>query len=172
MAIENFELCEPIREALRSRGINALFEIQALTFNQILAGKDLVGQARTGTGKTLSFALPVIELLLRQPSAARGRKPRVLVMAPTRELAIQVRMNPEDVTLLPHISMCIQARFVSSPLTMFVAFVSPQVENEIKVTAPMLATCCIYGGSPFDKQGVSNVDFVYLSFRLCFGVNC
>ena len=66
--------------------------IQAKTFSHIMAGKDVVGQARTGTGKTLGFALPLIELLKKNPSKLRGRKPRAIVMLPTRELAIQVCM--------------------------------------------------------------------------------
>ena len=70
---------------------HSLTYIQAKTFSHIMAGKDVVGQARTGTGKTLGFALPLIELLKKVPSKLRGRKPRAIVMLPTRELAIQVR---------------------------------------------------------------------------------
>ena len=58
----------------------------AMNTNVIL----LLGQARTGTGKTLSFALPTIELLKKSPEFARGRKPRAIIMTPTRELASQV----------------------------------------------------------------------------------
>lgn len=66
--------------------------MQAQTFEHILNGKDLIGRARTGMGKTLAFALPVIEKLRKVDGAQRpGRYPRVLVMAPTRELAKQVR---------------------------------------------------------------------------------
>ena len=66
-------------------------ESQAQTYAHIRKGKDLIGRARTGMGKTLAFAIPVIEKLLASgiPSK-RGRHPRVLVMAPTRELAKQV----------------------------------------------------------------------------------
>lgn len=67
--------------------------LQAQTYEHIRRGKDLIGRARTGMGKTLAFAVPVIEKLLADGAAGNkpGRRPRVLVMAPTRELAKQVR---------------------------------------------------------------------------------
>lgn len=90
-ALETFAICDATRSILEARGIHTLFPIQAMTFDKIMAGKDLMGRARTGMGKTLAFVLPVIELLLRnKPSRARGRAPRVVCMAPTRELAKQV----------------------------------------------------------------------------------
>ena len=68
--------------------------LQAQTYAHIRGGKDLIGRARTGMGKTLAFAVPVIEKLLASGTALKpGRRPRVLVMAPTRELAKQVRVE-------------------------------------------------------------------------------
>lgn len=67
--------------------------LQAQTYAHIRGGKDLIGRARTGMGKTLAFAVPVIEKLLSAGQSQNnkpGRRPRVLVMAPTRELAKQV----------------------------------------------------------------------------------
>lgn len=66
--------------------------LEAQTYEHIRRGKDLIGRARTGMGKTLAFAVPVIEKLLADGDAGKkpGRRPRVLVMAPTRELAKQV----------------------------------------------------------------------------------
>ncbi|MEQ8264207.1 DEAD/DEAH box helicase [Pseudohaliea sp.] len=72
-------------KALGEVGYEAPSSIQALTIPPLLAGRDLVGQAQTGTGKTAAFALPVLATL--DPSSA---KPQALVLAPTRELAIQV----------------------------------------------------------------------------------
>lgn len=66
-----------------------------------LEGKDLIGQARTGTGKTLAFALPIAERLA--PSQERGRKPRALVLTPTRELALQVAS--ELTAVAPHLKV-------------------------------------------------------------------
>ncbi|ORX51553.1 DEAD-domain-containing protein [Hesseltinella vesiculosa] len=79
-------------ENLASHGIHSLFEIQAKTFDAIYDGNDVLARARTGTGKTLAFALPVIEKLSadKEFSSKRGRAPRVLVLCPTRDLAKQV----------------------------------------------------------------------------------
>jgi len=88
------ELDSEIKKRLESKGISELFPIQHMTLDHILNGEDLVGRARTGTGKTFSFALPVIEKLMRSfkqsPPSGRGRAPKVLVVAPTRELAKQI----------------------------------------------------------------------------------
>jgi ATP-dependent RNA helicase DDX21 len=76
---------------LKAQGITELFPIQAQSFNYIFQGIDVLGRARTGTGKTLAFALPIIESFkLKKTPLIRGRLPRALVMAPTRELASQV----------------------------------------------------------------------------------
>lgn len=73
---------------LAERGITEATPIQVESLPHALAGKDLIGRARTGTGKTLAYALPIIQNL--EPSRERGRAPRALVLAPTRELAKQV----------------------------------------------------------------------------------
>src|SRR6266568_2981713 len=80
---------EPIREALADHGIISAFPIQALALPIALGGHDIIGQARTGTGKTLAFGIP---LLQRLPDRAQRRShaPGALVVVPTRELAIQV----------------------------------------------------------------------------------
>ncbi|KAF4317530.1 hypothetical protein BBO99_00003084 [Phytophthora kernoviae] len=90
-SLDDFRICAETKDNLKKRGIHTLFPIQSMTFDKILDGKDLMGRARTGMGKTLAFALPVIEkLLLDQRPRSRGRAPRVVCMAPTRELAKQV----------------------------------------------------------------------------------
>ena len=84
----DFGVAEPICAALEAKGITTAFPIQALTLPIALDGHDLIGQARTGTGKTLAFGIPILERLdaaQREPAA-----PRALVVVPTRELAIQV----------------------------------------------------------------------------------
>ena len=75
--------------ALSKKGIEKLFPIQSSTFKYCFDGFDVVGRAQTGTGKTLAFALPIIEKLLKEPVARPG-KPTVLIILPTRELAKQV----------------------------------------------------------------------------------
>ncbi|KAM3913859.1 nucleolar RNA helicase 2-B-like [Leptodactylus fuscus] len=87
----NFPICEETIKNLKAKGVMYLFPIQVKTFNTAYSGKDVVVQARTGTGKTFSFAIPVIERLLQDEAPAmHGRAPRVLVLTPTRELAIQI----------------------------------------------------------------------------------
>ena len=80
---------------LHKKGITHAFPIQAATFQHVLTSKDVVGRARTGTGKTLAFALPICERLQnadqeRSERLKVGRSPRVIVLTPTRELAKQV----------------------------------------------------------------------------------
>ncbi|KAF9079861.1 hypothetical protein BGX29_005885, partial [Mortierella sp. GBA35] len=91
LRLSSYKISPATVAALGVRGINALFPIQAETFDYIYNGNDVLGRARTGTGKTLAFALPMVEVLLKDNvSASHGRSPRVLVLAPTRDLAIQV----------------------------------------------------------------------------------
>ncbi|SHE37025.1 DEAD/DEAH box helicase [Thermomonas hydrothermalis] len=78
-------LPEPLLAALRDVGYETPSPIQAATIPPLLAGRDVLGQAQTGTGKTAAFALPALARLMPTPG-----KPQVLVLAPTRELAIQV----------------------------------------------------------------------------------
>jgi superfamily II DNA/RNA helicase len=80
---------EPICAALEAGGITAAFPIQALALPIALDGHDLIGQARTGTGKTLAFGVPLLQMLGGPGDDARSA-PRALVVVPTRELAIQV----------------------------------------------------------------------------------
>ncbi|XP_044515127.1 nucleolar RNA helicase 2 isoform X2 [Gracilinanus agilis] len=98
-AFSNFPISEETIQLLKARGVTYLFPIQAKTFHHVSSGKDLIAQARTGTGKTFSFAIPLIEKLQgdTQPRA-RGRAPKILVLAPTRELSIQVSKDFSDIT--------------------------------------------------------------------------
>ncbi|KAF7456862.1 DEAD/DEAH box helicase domain-containing protein [Cryptosporidium felis] len=92
-SIDSFPLSEESKEILRGRGIERLFPIQAQSFEAIFSKKDVLGKAKTGTGKTLAFVLPVIERLLKKgrfDTGKYGRRPLVLVLLPTRELAQQV----------------------------------------------------------------------------------
>src|SRR5215469_7619717 len=84
----DFGIAEPICAALEAEGITTAFPIQALTLPIALDGHDLIGQARTGTGKTLAFGIPILERL--DTTQRETASPRSLVVVPTRELAIQV----------------------------------------------------------------------------------
>jgi superfamily II DNA/RNA helicase len=82
-------VAEPICAALEAAGMTTAFPIQALAVPIALDGQDLIGQARTGTGKTLAFGIPLLQRL-DEVAAAQRSAPRALVVVPTRELAIQV----------------------------------------------------------------------------------
>jgi superfamily II DNA/RNA helicase len=83
----DFGISEAICSGLAAAGIRTTFPIQALTLPLALRGQDIIGQARTGTGKTLAFGIPLLQRTEDRPADAR---PRALVVVPTRELAIQV----------------------------------------------------------------------------------
>jgi superfamily II DNA/RNA helicase len=87
-AFSDFAIRPEIIEALADVGIIRTFAIQELTLPIALAGGDLIGQARTGTGKTLGFGVPMLNRLDRD--RGKGTAPQALVVAPTRELAVQV----------------------------------------------------------------------------------
>ncbi|XP_036684410.1 nucleolar RNA helicase 2 isoform X2 [Balaenoptera musculus] len=98
-AFSNFPISEETIKLLKARGVTFLFPIQAKTFHHVYSGKDLIAQARTGTGKTFSFAIPLVERLQGElQDRKRGRAPQVLVLTPTRELASQVSRDFSDVT--------------------------------------------------------------------------
>ncbi len=88
-------LPKPLVLALSKKGIDAPFAIQARAIPDVLAGRDVLGRAQTGGGKTLAFGLPMLARLASSGSTSSGSKrtpkaPRALVLVPTRELATQV----------------------------------------------------------------------------------
>ncbi|NWG15259.1 MAG: DEAD/DEAH box helicase [Chloroflexi bacterium] len=90
MQFHDLKLIDPLLRAVSAEGYNEPTPIQARAIPHILDGKDLIGCAQTGTGKTAAFALPILQRLLTEtPGRARGAT-RVLVLSPTRELATQI----------------------------------------------------------------------------------
>ncbi|TNY25277.1 DEAD/DEAH box helicase, partial [Fulvimonas soli] len=95
----NFELHPLLQQGLDEAGFTRCTPIQALTLPVALAGRDVAGQAQTGTGKTCAFLVALMNRLLTRPAVA-GRKdsdPRALVIAPTRELAIQIDKDARSI---------------------------------------------------------------------------
>lgn len=91
MTFNELHLIEPILKALRQEGYHKPTPIQAQSIPPILQGKDLLGCAQTGTGKTAAFAIPILQLLEKQGPRGKYRNPiRTLILTPTRELAIQI----------------------------------------------------------------------------------
>lgn len=84
---------EGLVATLAAQGITAAFPIQAMTINDALAGRDVCGKAKTGSGKTLGFGLPMLQRIAESGGAPKGdgpATPKGLVLLPTRELAVQV----------------------------------------------------------------------------------
>lgn len=95
MRFEELSLAPPLLQAVAEEGYTTPSPIQEQAIPPVLAGRDLVGCAQTGTGKTAAFALPVLQRLLEQPLGLGKRPIRALVLTPTRELAIQIFENIE-----------------------------------------------------------------------------
>src|SRR5690349_24275030 len=92
MKFTELNLQEPVLRGVHEAGFTDCTPIQAKTLPLALAGKDVAGQAQTGTGKTAAFLITIFSRLLKNP--APGRKgPRALVVAPTRELVAQIRAD-------------------------------------------------------------------------------
>jgi superfamily II DNA/RNA helicase len=81
---------QPIVDALAARDVLAPFPIQTATLPDSLAGRDVLGRGRTGSGKTLAFAIPTVARLAASRTRRQSKRPRALVLVPTRELANQV----------------------------------------------------------------------------------
>jgi superfamily II DNA/RNA helicase len=80
----------PLVEVLTASGIASPFPIQVATLPDSLAGKDVLGRGRTGSGKTLAFSIPLVARLAASTSKRQPKRPRALILVPTRELANQV----------------------------------------------------------------------------------
>lgn len=86
----DLQLAKPLLQALNEEGYTTPTPIQSGAIPHLLNGRDLLGLAQTGTGKTAAFALPILNHLLTHRRAPAPRQPRALVLAPTRELAAQI----------------------------------------------------------------------------------
>jgi ATP-dependent RNA helicase RhlE len=91
MTFDKLDLIEPILNALQHEGYTQPTPIQEISIPIILKGRDLLGCAQTGTGKTAAFAIPILQnLYLKRENDKIHRKIKVLIVTPTRELAIQI----------------------------------------------------------------------------------
>jgi len=91
---EELKVSPELVAVLTAQGITTAFPIQAMTISDALAGRDVCGKAKTGSGKTLGFGLPMLQRLAADPTlgveTGQAARPRGLVLLPTRELAVQV----------------------------------------------------------------------------------
>ena len=94
MTFEDFNLNAPLLNALSDLGFTEPTLIQQKAFSVVLSGRDVVGIAQTGTGKTFAYLLPI----LRQMTFSKQKEPRVLVVVPTRELVVQLVADVRKLT--------------------------------------------------------------------------
>lgn len=91
MLFENLNIIEPILKALKEEGYTKPTPIQEKSIPHLIKGRDILGCAQTGTGKTASFAIPVLQNIANNQCEDKGaKKIKALILAPTRELAIQI----------------------------------------------------------------------------------
>ncbi|MFW5895083.1 MAG: DEAD/DEAH box helicase [Bacillota bacterium] len=91
MTFEQLNMHPSILRAITSDGYETPTDIQAEAIPHLIAGLDILGSAQTGTGKTAAFALPIIHHVQNIPNDGKKRLPKALILAPTRELALQIK---------------------------------------------------------------------------------
>lgn len=90
MTFKELNIIEPILKAIKEKGYTIPTPIQEKAIPAALARRDVLGCAQTGTGKTASFAIPIIQLLQLEPDTAERKSIKALILTPTRELALQI----------------------------------------------------------------------------------
>src|SRR6201995_6200710 len=90
MSFHSLGLSKPLLDALAAKDYRQATPIQQKAIPTVLTGRDLLGCAQTGTGKTAAFALPMIQRLVASNKPRDARRPRALVLSPTRELSAQI----------------------------------------------------------------------------------
>src|ERR1700760_2432560 len=95
LTFESLNITEPLKRGIAELGYTRCTPIQAQTLPVALAGRDVAGQAQTGTGKTAAFLIALFNRLLTDPPAANRpvNAPRAIIIAPTRELAVQIHSD-------------------------------------------------------------------------------
>ncbi|GAB1620898.1 DEAD/DEAH box helicase [Agarivorans albus] len=96
MPFTKLGLSTPLIQAIQEQNYQQPTPIQAKAIPLVLKGKNLIAAAQTGTGKTASFVLPILQSISQQSEALRGKRVRALILAPTRELAQQVEQSIKD----------------------------------------------------------------------------
>jgi ATP-dependent RNA helicase RhlE len=99
------DLIEPLLRAVKHEGYTSATPIQAQAIPHLLAGKDLVGIAQTGTGKTAAFVLPMLQRIAGMPGGPKPKTCRGLIVAPTRELAAQIVESVRTYSRFQHLSV-------------------------------------------------------------------
>ncbi|MBI5849046.1 MAG: DEAD/DEAH box helicase [Nitrospirae bacterium] len=90
MRFDELNIHPKVLEGIQAAGFSTCTPVQALTLPEALKGRDIAAQAQTGTGKTAAFLISVFSRMLTMPAPGQGPSPRALVIAPTRELVVQI----------------------------------------------------------------------------------
>ncbi|MFM9147594.1 MAG: DEAD/DEAH box helicase [Verrucomicrobiota bacterium] len=105
MSFDSLGLDAAILKAVAEQGYSEPTPIQKAAIPPVLEGSDVIGIAQTGTGKTAAFTLPLLTRLLRSKSGAHRGRVRCLVLAPTRELVVQIAENVSAYSRHAHLSV-------------------------------------------------------------------
>ncbi|SUT92420.1 ATP-dependent RNA helicase RhlB [Actinobacillus lignieresii] len=145
----DFPIHENVLAALDSKGFEFCTPIQAKTLPITLAGQDIAGQAQTGTGKTLAFLIATFHYLLTNDSETNKNQPRAIILAPTRELAVQIGSDAE--LLVKH-----------SDLKLALAYGGDGYDKQIQAIEQGVDILVGTTGRVIDyvKQGIINLDKV------------
>lgn len=107
MTFKELEIIEPVLRALNEKGYTTPTPIQQQAILPALHNRDILGLAQTGTGKTAAFSLPIIQQLYLNKTKGQRREIKVLILTPTRELAIQINESLTDYTKFTGIRHCV-----------------------------------------------------------------
>lgn len=145
----DFPIHENVLAALDSKGFEFCTPIQAKTLPITLAGNDIAGQAQTGTGKTLAFLIAVFHYLLTNDSVTNKNQPRVIILAPTRELAVQISSDAE--LLVKHSDLKLALAYGGDGYDKQVQAIEQGVDILVGTTGRVI---------DYVKQGIINLDKV------------
>ena len=132
-------LAEPIRRALAEARYSTPTPIQAAAIPAVLDGRDLIGIAQTGTGKTAAFALPILHQLTAAPKRPAPKHCRVLVLSPTRELSGQIA--DAFTTYARHLPVGVRLAIGGVPIGKQIRAVAPGIDVLVATPGRLLDLC-------------------------------
>lgn len=145
----DFPIHEKVLNALESKGFEFSTPIQAKSLPITLAGRDIAGQAQTGTGKTMAFLIATFHHLLTHDIQTANNQPRALILAPTRELAVQIASDAE--ILLQHSDLKLALAYGGDGYDKQIQAIEQGVDILVGTTGRII---------DYVKQGILNLDNV------------
>lgn len=145
----DFPIHEKVLNALESKGFEFSTPIQAKSLPITLAGRDIAGQAQTGTGKTMAFLIATFHHLLTHDIQTANNQPRALILAPTRELAVQIASDAE--ILLQHSDLKLALAYGGDGYDKQIQAIEQGVDILVGTTGRII---------DYVKQGILNLDKV------------